>query len=268
MEVASPDNTEMTEAEFREARSVPADPVAQPPDFTEVSPTYVSVKFRREALAGVLGWLRGQKVKVDFRSIRPTCDELRSGEQVVNLQIDPERSAAFVQASRAAPGVLAAGWISADDYRIENAVRFAADGWRDARGTLMKEKLAAAVADLVAEALAARSHASAWDDVTGELALTLKRPSRLVPGMNLTETVESRFLVSAEKPGGRDRLILWVADPHIDTSDEGTNPLSLGWSSDKDDEEHDVSPETADIVAAAAEKLKGQRWDSEESKWQ
>jgi hypothetical protein len=267
MEVSSSDNGDMSETEFREARSETADPVADPPDFTELSPYYVALKFRRNALADVLDWLRGQKVKVDFRSIRPNCDELRSGQQVVNVQIDPERAADFIARSRSAPGIVSAGW-TAGDYAIDNALRFGAAEWRDGQGVLMREKLAPAISEALEQALSAKAQSSEWNEVTGELTLKFKRPSQLVPGLNFTETVESTVLVSPEKPGSRERLILWIADPQLRTSDDSGNPLLLGLNSDKDDEEHDLSPETARMVAAAADRLKGERWDSESSAWQ
>jgi hypothetical protein len=267
MEVASSDNSEMTEAEFRENRPVPAEPVASPDDFTDVSPSYVALKFKREALADVANWLRGQKVKIDFRSLRPTCEELRSGEQVVDLQIDAERAAGFIAASRGVRNMVSAGWTTTDDYRIDNAVRVAAAEWRDEQGALRRDKLAAVLSETIGKALSARPQSSEWDEVTGELRLSFTRASRLVPGLNLTESVKSTILVSPDKPGSRDGLLVWIGDPQINASDESSNPLMLGWASDRDDSEVDVSPETGNMVAATAEKLKGQRWDSEESAW-
>ena len=51
---------------------------------------------------------------------------------------------------------------------------------------------------------------SAWNSCNGKLKLTFKRPSELYPSLDLTDTLEVTALVASEKPGGSDRLILWV----------------------------------------------------------
>jgi hypothetical protein len=63
-----------------------------------------------------------------------------------------------------------------------------------------------------------------WNDTTGELTFTIKRPSQLAPGLDLTETLEITALVSPDKPGGSDRLVVWLGIPSSKTTDETAAP--------------------------------------------
>ena len=77
-----------------------------------------------------------------------------------------------------------------------------------------------AIAGVLTKTLAAKSSSSAWNANSGKLKLTFKRPSQIFPALNLTETVEVPALVASDRPGASDRLILWIGNPAVTTSDE------------------------------------------------
>ena len=148
---------------------------------------------------------------------------------------------------------------------MERAIRFAAAGWRDG-DKLNRDKLAAAVTGVLTKTLAATSSSSAWNANTGTLKLTFKRPSQLYPALELTETVEVTALVAADKPGGSDKLMLWIGNPVISTADEAAGAkLNLADESSAD-EEGDQKDDNGSVDALAKE-FKGQRWDSDKSAW-
>src|SRR5437764_15448115 len=97
---------------------------------------------------------------------------------------------------------------------MERSIRFAAAEWRD-RDKIDKDKLAAAISRVLEKTLAAKSSSSAWNPNTGALKLSFKRPSPLFPALELTETVEIRALVAADKPGVSEGLMIWLGYPVI-----------------------------------------------------
>ena len=164
-----------------------------------------------------------------------TCDALRAGEQTINISVDPDRAAALIAKSKSSPGVVAAGWTSGV-VEMERTIRFPAADWRDG-DRLNKDKLAAAIADVLTKTLAAKSSSAAWDANTGKLKLTFKRPSQILPALDLTETVEMTALVASDKPGASDRLMLWISNPVISTADESAGPkLNLADEASSDEE--------------------------------
>jgi hypothetical protein len=148
---------------------------------------------------------------------------------------------------------------------MERSIRFAAAEWRDG-DRINKDKLAAAIANVLTKTLGAKSSAAAWNANTGKLKLTLKRPSQLFAALELTETIEVSALVAADKPGGSDRLMLWIGNPIISTADETTGPkLNLAEEA-SGDEEGDQQDDNGSVDALAKE-LHGQRWDADKSTW-
>jgi hypothetical protein len=265
--VSSAENTDMSESEFRENRPAFGEIVGQPSNFTDVSPSSVMIKVKRDALLKVINGLRVEKLKVDAETLKPSCEELRSGEQIVQLEIDAERAAAFVVRVRAVPGVLAAGWTSGN-YLIEHAVRFAATAWRNSDGPLNREKLASALSAALAKGLSAVPDRSAWDEASGELTLTFKRRNQAVRGLDLTEKVEVTAIVGPEKLSANDRLVVRIRPPVTETVDEGSAPRLL-FSANRPSGDHDDggSDDMDALLAAIASDLKGQRWDGEKASW-
>ena len=78
------------------------------------------------------------------------------------------------------PGVVSAGW-TAGIVEMDRAIRFPAADWRDG-DKINKDKLAAAISDVLAKTFAAKAGAANWNATTGKLKLTFKRPSQLMPG--------------------------------------------------------------------------------------
>jgi hypothetical protein len=263
-EVASSDNSDLSEMEFRDNQSSDDGLTAAPKDFTEVSPEAIGVRVKLEAAADFLKGLKGQDLEVTLSSLAVSCDALRAGEQTINISVDPERAAALVEKSKASPGVVAAGWTSGV-VDMERAIRFAAAEWRDG-DRINKDKLATAIANVLTKTLGAKASSSAWNANTGKLKLTFKRPSQLYPALDLTETIEVSALVAADKPGGSDRLMLWIGNPIISTADEATGPkLNLAQEA-SGDEEGDQQDDNGSVDALAKE-FRGQRWDADKLAW-
>jgi len=263
-EVASSDNSDISEREFQDNQSSDDGITAAPKDFTEVSPEAVGVRVRLEAAADFLKALKGQDLEVSLSSLAVTCDALRAGEQTINLSVDPDHAAALIEKSKSLPGVVAAGWTSGV-VEMDRAIRFPAAEWRDG-DHLNRDKLAAAIARVLATTLSAKASSSAWNANTGKLKLIFKRPSQVFPALELTETVEVIALVAPDKPGASDRLMLWISSPAIATTDETAGPkLNLADESSAD-EEGDPKQDNG-AVDALAKEFRAQRWDADKSAW-
>jgi len=171
-----------------------------------------------DAALDFLKSLKGQPVEVSLSSLTVTCDALRAGEQTITVSVDPERAAALIAKAKSLPGVVAAGWTTGI-VDMERAIRFQAAEWRDG-DKLNRDKLGAAIAAVISKTMSAKPASSQWSQNTGKLKLTLKRPSLVYPALELTDTIEVDALVSSDKPGASDRLMLWVDNPSITTADE------------------------------------------------
>jgi hypothetical protein len=263
-EVASTDNSDISEREFQDSQSTDDGITPQPRDFSEVSPESVGVRVKLDAALDFLKSLRGQEVEVAMSSLAVTCDAMRAGQQTINLSVDPERAAALIEKARSFTGVTAAGWTTGL-VEMDRAIRISAADWRDG-DKLNRDKLATAVGNVLAKTLAARPSASSWSPTTGKLRLTFKRPSPLFPALGLTEIVDVTGLVAPDHPVGSDRLILWIGTPVISTSDESSG-AKLILSDDSSGEEEGDQKDDSGSIDALAKELKGQRWDSDKSVW-
>jgi hypothetical protein len=263
-EVVSTDNSDLSEKEFQDNQTTDDGITAAPKDFTEVSPESIGVRVKLDAALDFLKGLKGQDVEVSLSSLTVSCDALRAGQQTINISVDPERAAALIAKSKSLPGVVAAGWTSGI-VEMERAIRFNAADWRDG-DRLNKDKLAAAVSNVLAKTLSAKASTPTWNANTGKLKLTFKRPSQLFPALDLTETIEVSALVAPDKPGGSERLMLWIGNPVISTADEAAGPklnLTEEAASDEEGEQKDDNGS----VDALAKEFKGQRWDVDKSAW-
>jgi hypothetical protein len=263
-EVTSTDNSDLSEKEFQDNQATDDGIAAAPKDFTEASPEAVGVKVKLEAALDFLKGLKGQDVEVSLSSLTVSCEALRAGEQTINIGVDPDRAAALIAKSKSLPGVVAAGWTSGV-MEMDRSIRFAAADWRDG-DKLNKNKLAAAIANVLSKTLAAKSAAATWSASTGKLKLTFKRPSQIFPALGLTETLEVLALVAPDKPGTTDRLMLWIGTPVISTTDETAGAkLNLAEEASAD-EEGDAKDDNGSVDALAKE-FKAQRWDADKSAW-
>jgi hypothetical protein len=263
-EVVSTDNSDLSEKEFQDNQTIADGITGAPKDFTEVSPESIGVRVKLDAALDFLKGLKGQDVEVSLNGLTVSCDALRAGEQTINLSVDPERAAALIAKFKALPGVVAAGWTSGI-VEMERAIRFSAADWRDG-DRLNKDKLAAAVSNVLAKTLSAKASSSTWNANNGKLKLTFKRPSPLFPALDLTETIEVSALVAPDKPGGSDRLMLWIGNPVVTTADEAAGPkLNLAEEASGDEEAEQKDDNGS--VDALAKEFKGQRWDVDKSAW-
>lgn len=263
-EVASTDNSDLSEKEYQENQTSEDGITAAPKDFTEVSPESIGVRIKLDAVLDFLKTLKGQELEVSLSSLSVSCDAMRAGEQTVNINVDPERSAALVARAKSSPGVVAAGWTSGI-VEMDRAIRFAAADWRDG-DKLNRDRLAATISGVLARTLAAKASASAWNANTGKLKISLKRPSQIFPALGLTETIEVIALVAPDKPGATDRLMLWIGSPSVSTADEASGPkLHLAEESSLD-EEGELMDDNGSVEALARE-FKGQVWDGDKNAW-
>ena len=264
-EVVSTENTDLSEKEYLESQTRDDGITAAPKDFSDVSPESVGVRVKLDAVLDFLKGLKGEALEVSVNSLAVTCDELRAGEQTINMTVDPDRAAALIAKAKASPGVVLAGWTSGV-VGMDRAIRFPAAEWRSG-DKVNREKLASTIAAVFGKTLGATASGSTWNANTGKLKVTLKRPSHIYPALALTETIEIDALVSADKPGTSDRLMLWVSSPSISTTDEGSGPkLNLSEDSAADDEGAEPKDDNG-AVAALVRELKGQRWDADKSVW-
>ena len=134
------------------------------------------------------------------------------------------------------------------------------------KNTPDRDKLAATISAVLAKSLAAKPASATWSPVTGKLKLTFKRPSQIVPALELTDTIEMIGLVASDAPGGSDRLMLWIGSPATTTSDE-TSGAKLILSDDSSNDEETDQRDDGGLLDALAKELKGQRWDSDKSAW-
>jgi hypothetical protein len=263
-EVDSADNSDLSEVEFKNNQATDDTIATAPKDFTEVSPEAIGVRIKLDGAAAFLKALKGQELEVALNSLSVSCDALRAGEQTVNISVDPYRAAALLAKFRALPGVVAAGW-TGGVVEMERTIRFAAADWRDGE-LLNRDKLATAVGKVLSKTLSATPVSANWNANTGVLKLTLKRPSRLMPALDLTETIEIAALVAPDKPDASDRLILWIGTPVSSTKDEGSG-ATLNLADDNGGDEESEPPDDNDSVAALAKEFKGQRWDADKLNW-
>ncbi len=263
-EVNSTDNSDLSEKEFQDNQTTDDGIAATPKDFTEVSPESIGVRVKLDAASDFLKGLKGQDVEVSLSSLAVTCDALRAGEQTINLSADPDRAAALIAKFKSSPGVVAAGWTTGV-VEMERTIRFPAADWRDG-DRLNKDKLTAAISNVLAGTLAAKPSSAAWSSSTGKLKLTFKRPSQLFPALDLTETIEVTALVAPEKPGASDRLVLWIGNPVVSTADEAAGP-KLDLANDSNGDEEGDQKDDNGAVDALAKEFKGQRWDEDRSAW-
>ena len=264
-EVTSTDNTDLSESEFRDSQTSDDSLALAPRDFTEVSPESIAVKVKLDAASDFLRSLRGQNVAVLATSLGVACDALRAGQQTIYLTVDPDKATAFVAKVRSAPGVVAAGW-STGLIEMDRTIRFPAAEWRDG-DRLNRDKIAGAVGNVLATALSSKLAATKWDDDTGKLKFTFKRPSQVFPALGLTETQEVTALVSPDRPGASDRLMLWVSGPAVTTTDEsGGAKLNLVEAESFGEDEADPKSDVG-TVAALAKAFNGQRWDTDKAVW-
>jgi hypothetical protein len=264
-EVTSTDNSDLSEKEFLENQTTDDGITPAPKDFSEVSPESVGVRVKLDAALDFLKSLKGEAVEVGLSSLTVTCDALRAGEQTINLTLDPERAGALIAKAKASPGVVAAGWTTGS-VEMDRAIRFAAADWISG-DKINKDKIASTISNVLGKTLGAKPAAAAWNANTGKLKITLKRPSQVYPALGLTESIEIAALVSPDKPGASDRLMLWVSSPVITTLDESAGPrLNLSEEASGDEEGGEPKDDNGSVEALARE-FKGQRWDPDKSVW-
>ena len=264
-EVASTDNSDLSEKEFQDNQTTDDGITPAPKDFTAVSPESIGVRVKLDAALEFLKSLKGEAVEVSLNSLSISCDALRAGEQTISLTVDPALAPALIAKARSAPGVVAAGWTSGS-VEMDRSIRFAAADWRDG-DKLNKDKIATAVSGVLAKTLAVKPVSAEWNANTGKLKLTFKRPSQIYPALALTDSIEVNALVASDKPGTSDRLMLWMSSPVTTTTDEGAGAKLNLFEGASGEEEGGEPEDDNGSVDALAKEFRGQRWDVDKAAW-
>jgi len=263
--VSSTDNSESDEKEFQASQTTDENLAEKPLDFTEVSPQSLAIKVKRENFVDLIKNLRTDNVQLSLDSLATDCAALRTGSQIVHVTVDPARAEVLVSKMKNSPGVTNAGWTTGD-YDIERAILVPSAEWRDG-DKLNRDKLATAIASSLAKALSAQPVSNKWNDTTGELTITVKRPNTAVPALNLTDTLEISTLVGPEKPGSTEKIIVWLGTTSTTTSDETQGPHLIFSDDSSSDEGESSFTDDDGLIRALTADLKGRPWDAERAKW-
>ncbi len=262
---SSDDLADMSERDFREQTSVDESIVDNPADFREVTPGALAIRVARPAMIDLLKTLRTENVKIQGYSIAPSCESLRRGTVDIQFDVDPERVVDLMSKVKALPGVARAGWTSGG-LDLSRAVRIPAGTFRDSAGKLERQKLGEAIAAAAAKVFSAQPGKTEWDEITGELAVTVKRPDVTVPGLGLTEVIGIPFVISGEKPGAKDTLVIRIGQSQSEIQDDGAGPR-LSIATNQSGEESPEPVGSDNLQATIARELKGQSWDSDKETW-
>ena len=264
-EVASTDNSDLSEKEFQDNQTTDDGITPAPKDFTAVSPESIGVRVKLDAALEFLKSLKGEAVEVSLNSLSISCDALRAGEQTISLTVDPAFAPALIAKAKSMPGVVAAGWTTGS-VEMDRTIRFAATDWRDG-DKVNKDKIATALSGVLTRTLAAKPSAATWNANTGKLKLTFKRPSQIYPALALTDSIEVNALVASDKPGTSDRLMLWMSSPVTTTTDEGAGAKLNLFEGASGEEEGGEPEDDNGSIDAVAKEFKGQRWDVDKAAW-
>lgn len=228
------------------------------------SPNTVGVKYRRGTLPKVLEALRDANVKIDLTSSAiDRCASLRSGEEYLRIVAAPEESQALVERLRKLPDVLRAGWSTPQLWMP--TVRVSGARWVS-KGMLNRQKIAGDLAAAVAKHIGASVTGTSWDARSGELKVALKRPSKLFPGLGLTENYQMTALVTADRFGETNNALIWGPTISGEVADERTGnrlhfvPLYL-YAGPPEGIVINVEPETL------ASLLDAESWNSSDGVW-
>lgn len=264
VDISSAENSDLSEKEFQETQASDDGITQRPKDFTDVSAEAVAVKVKNESVVEFLKSLRGTPVEISPTSLTASCEALRSGATTLFLTTDPMRSAELVAQARGVSGVIAAGW-SGGVIEMDRAIRINAAEWRDG-DKLARDRIATAIGDSLARAYRATREAATWNEASGKLKLTFRRPSAAYPALGLVEKLDVNALVAPEKPDANDKFIVWTSGPTITTIDEASGPkLTFGDPFAGDEEGETRSDST--VVDVLARDFKGQRWDADATAW-
>ena len=262
-EVNSTDNNDISADEYKDSQATDEIIFSAPSVFAEPGPGTVGVRVKLESLAGLVKALKGENTRVRVESLQPDCQALRSREMVVQMEVDPLRSAALVDKLKSVPGVIRTGWTSGT-YGLDNAVRVPRAEFGGA--TIDRDKLTAAVAASAAKSLSATVDATKFDDVTGEVLITLKRPSLAYAAIGLTDRISLTFMVGPEKLGSTEALVVWLGTGTVEPFDEGAEPR-LKFVRVPDGSPAADYIDMTPVRDTVRDDLKGKIWDSDATVW-
>ena len=253
-EVASSENSDISEKEFKDSQVVDDGINPAPKDFSDVSPESVGVRLKLDAALDFLKSLKGQDVEVATNSLGVTCDALRSGVQTINLAVDPDRAR---RSDRQGQGDAGRGRGGMDHRNCGDGAHDSCVGRRLRRGRQAQPRQArVAVSNVLAKALSAKPAGASWSTTTGKVKLSFKRPSPIYPALELTDTVEVTGAGGPDKPGGSDKVMLWIGNPVTITADESAGGKLILSNESAGEEEGDQKDDSG-IGRGAGQRIKG-----------
>lgn len=258
------ESDETTFREEQEAQGVAV--VERPQDFLEVTAEALSARVRREALASVVDALRRETVQIAPLGLTVDCAVLRTGMHQLLLVVDPNAAADLVERLRRIDGIASVGW-QASEADPSGAIRIPAEAGRGADGRVDESAIAAAVSRLAAEVTGAKEKGiSPRKPMSGEQTVVLTRPSEFTPVQGMVDEIEITVKVVPEKPGAQDKMILFVTPSAIRLKDAGADP-KLNFSEGTMNDTAELTAWAEPLAAAVAQKLNGERWDTEAANW-
>ena len=160
--------------------------------------------------------------------------------------------------------MVAAGWTSGI-VEMDRTIRFAAADWRDG-DKLNRDKIAAAISGVLAKTLCGETGGGGMGRQYREAEIDLQAAEPDISRARPHRDDRGRSLVAPDKPGGSDRLMLWIGSPVISTTDESAGAKLNLTEESSGDEEGDQKDDNGSVDALAKE-FKGQRWDADKSAW-
>lgn len=192
-----------------------------PKEFRDVLPNALIIKYKYGTSPQLVATLRQANAALDVApSFHNRCNDIRSGYEYLKILTPPQESQALVARLRKLPFVTQVGWT---DHEKTVTVRVTGQGWVN-KGVLNRTTAAAGLSAAMAKALGASVTGTSWDQKTGEVKLSFKRPSKLMPGSGLSELISMVALIAPDRFGDTNRAIVSVAGLSGHVMDDGPGP--------------------------------------------
>ncbi len=159
--------------------------------------------------------LKGEAVEVDAeRASTVGCDALRAGEQTINLVGRSGTRGALLAKAKVDARRGRGGLDQRACIEMDRTIRFAAADWRDG-DKINRDKIASAVCRRAEPRRLRQSRSRTAGTRTPESCkLTFKRPNQVLSGTRAhRERSRLQALISPDKPGTTDKLMLWISEP-------------------------------------------------------
>ena len=230
----------------------------------DVSLDTVLVTLKPGAVPALVPLLRKYKVAVKEAAFFPDCDALRADAHKIQAQIDPEKSAAFIQEAKAVAGVTNAGWTRGEFGAID-AVRMDAQTYTT-NGQIDRDKILAAIVPAIAQALGMPSTKKSAPSGLGITTLSFGGPSQSLTGVGVNETTDIDFTFARENLQSNGPILIYLGKIDDDVVDS-QNGFVAREASDADAAPEAYGVVRAQVQGAIAQALGGETWNAEKKVW-